>query len=86
MAEMNGVSREDQDSWALGSHAKAVVARDAGLLADEIVAVSSAVSAGAICGRLLDTRSTHFSRLLDSFWWSNDGQSRSILTSSSVRV
>ena len=45
MAEVSGVSREEQDRWALGSHAKAAAARAAGLLRDEIVAVPSAVSA-----------------------------------------
>jgi acetyl-CoA C-acetyltransferase len=34
-----GVSREDQDAWAFRSHQRAVAAADAGLLADEIVAV-----------------------------------------------
>src|SRR5262245_53128109 len=34
-----GVSREEQDAWALRSHQRAVAAIDAGLLADEIVPV-----------------------------------------------
>lgn len=34
-----GVSREEQDAWALRSHARAFVAMDAGYLADEIVPV-----------------------------------------------
>ena len=34
-----GISREDQDAWALRSHERAVAAQDAGRFADEIVAV-----------------------------------------------
>jgi acetyl-CoA C-acetyltransferase len=34
-----GISREEQDAWALRSHERAVRAADAGLFADEIVAV-----------------------------------------------
>jgi acetyl-CoA C-acetyltransferase len=34
-----GISREDQDRWALRSHERAVRAQDEGLFADEIVAV-----------------------------------------------
>jgi len=34
-----GISREDQDRWALRSHERAAAAQDAGRLADEIVAV-----------------------------------------------
>jgi len=34
-----GVTREEQDSWALRSHQRAIAAIDAGLLADEIVTV-----------------------------------------------
>jgi acetyl-CoA C-acetyltransferase len=34
-----GVSREEQDAWALRSHQRAIAAVDAGLLADEIVPV-----------------------------------------------
>src|SRR5947199_161067 len=34
-----GISREDQDRWALRSHQRAVAAADAGLFADEIVPV-----------------------------------------------
>lgn len=32
-----GISREDQDAWALRSHQRAVAAQDAGILAEEIV-------------------------------------------------
>jgi acetyl-CoA C-acetyltransferase len=35
-----GISREDQDLWALRSHERAVRAQDAGLFDDEIVAVN----------------------------------------------
>jgi acetyl-CoA C-acetyltransferase len=34
-----GISREDQDAWALRSHERAVAATDAGILAEEIVAM-----------------------------------------------
>jgi acetyl-CoA C-acetyltransferase len=34
-----GISREDQDRWALRSHERAVKAMDGGLFGDEIVAV-----------------------------------------------
>ncbi len=34
-----GISREDQDRWALRSHERAVAAQDAGLFGDEIVVV-----------------------------------------------
>jgi acetyl-CoA C-acetyltransferase len=34
-----GISREDQDEWALRSHQRAVAAQDAGLFADELVPV-----------------------------------------------
>jgi acetyl-CoA C-acetyltransferase len=34
-----GISREDQDAWALRSHERAAAAQDAGLFEDEIVAV-----------------------------------------------
>jgi acetyl-CoA C-acetyltransferase len=34
-----GIPREDQDRWALRSHERAVAAQDAGLFAEEIVAV-----------------------------------------------
>jgi acetyl-CoA C-acetyltransferase len=39
-----GISREDQDRWALRSHERAVAAQDAGLFADEIVAVDGAAA------------------------------------------
>jgi acetyl-CoA C-acetyltransferase len=38
-AEIAGVTRADQDAWALGSHQKAVAAQQAGRFADELVAV-----------------------------------------------
>ena len=34
-----GISREEQDAWALRSHERAVAAQDAGRFADEIVPV-----------------------------------------------
>ncbi|MCU1492554.1 MAG: acetyl-CoA acetyltransferase [Acidimicrobiaceae bacterium] len=36
-----GISRDEQDEWAVRSHARAVAARDAGRLAEEIVEVES---------------------------------------------
>ncbi len=36
---LTGVKREDQDQWALDSHRKAIAAQDAGLFADELVAL-----------------------------------------------
>ena len=39
VAERYGVSREDQDAFARRSHGRALAAREAGLLAEEIVAV-----------------------------------------------
>jgi acetyl-CoA acetyltransferase family protein len=41
VAERYGVSREDQDAFALGSHRKAVAAREAGWFEGEIVAVEA---------------------------------------------
>ena len=41
VAERYGVSREDQDEFALESHRRAVAARDAGLFDDEIVTVDA---------------------------------------------
>jgi 3-oxoadipyl-CoA thiolase len=41
VAERFGVTREEQDEFALRSHQRAVAARDAGRFADEIVAVSA---------------------------------------------
>ena len=35
-AQLAGVSREDMDAWALGSHQKAVAAIDQGLFLDEV--------------------------------------------------
>ena len=40
LAEMFGISREDQDAFALASQQKAAAARNAGILAEEITAVS----------------------------------------------
>lgn len=39
MAKENGISREDQDRWALGSHRKALAAAEDGRLAEEIAPV-----------------------------------------------
>ena len=39
VAELDGISREDSDAWALRSHDRAVDAQKAGRFADEIVAV-----------------------------------------------
>lgn len=39
VAAENGVSREEQDAWALRSHQRAAAAQDAGKLAEEIVPV-----------------------------------------------
>ncbi len=39
MAKENGISREDQDAWALGSHRKARAAAEDGRLAGEVVPV-----------------------------------------------
>jgi len=41
VAERYGVSREDQDAYALRSHQRAVAAAEAGLFAEEIVAVEA---------------------------------------------
>ena len=41
VAERHGVSREDQDAFALRSHQRAVAAADAGLFAEEIVPVEA---------------------------------------------
>jgi acetyl-CoA C-acetyltransferase len=40
-ARIAGISREEMDAWALRSHERALAAIDAGLLADEIVAVKA---------------------------------------------
>jgi acetyl-CoA C-acetyltransferase len=42
VAAEEGISREEQDAWALRSHQRALAARDAGLLAREIVPVDIA--------------------------------------------
>src|ERR671937_1340929 len=39
MAKENGIKREDQDAWALGSHRKAAAACDDGRLAEEVAPV-----------------------------------------------
>src|SRR5207237_2499996 len=39
MAKLNGISREDQDAWALGSHKKAAAAWQDGRLAEEVAPV-----------------------------------------------
>jgi acetyl-CoA acyltransferase len=39
MAKLNGISREDQDAWALGSHRKAATAWDDGRMAEEVAPV-----------------------------------------------
>ncbi len=48
VAHENGVSREEQDAWALRSHQLAVAARDSGRLAREIVPVEIACRKGAV--------------------------------------
>ena len=40
VAERYGISREDQDEWAVASHAKALIAQNAGYFDQEIVPVS----------------------------------------------
>ncbi|HET6318120.1 MAG TPA: acetyl-CoA C-acyltransferase, partial [Chloroflexota bacterium] len=39
MAKLNGIKREDQDGWALGSHQKAAAAWDGGRLSEEVAPV-----------------------------------------------
>ena len=46
VAGEEGVTREEQDAWALRSHQRAIAAQDAGLLAREIVAVEIASKGG----------------------------------------
>jgi acetyl-CoA acyltransferase len=46
MAKKNGIKREDQDGWALGSHRKAAAAWDDGRLADEVAPVYVANDGG----------------------------------------
>jgi acetyl-CoA C-acetyltransferase len=48
VANEEGVGREEQDAWALRSHARAIAAQDAGLLAREIVPVETAAKTGAV--------------------------------------
>jgi acetyl-CoA C-acetyltransferase len=47
VAAEEGVTREEQDAWALRSHRRALAARDEGRLADEIVPVEIKTKAGA---------------------------------------
>jgi acetyl-CoA acyltransferase len=44
LAEMDGISREDQDAFAYGSHRKALAALEAGRFADETVPVTTRVA------------------------------------------
>ena len=53
VAERYGISREDQDAFALRSHQRAVAARDEGRFADELVAVEAPEG-----GKASDPRST----------------------------
>jgi acetyl-CoA acyltransferase len=46
MAKLNGISRADQDAWALGSHRKAAAAWDDGRLAEEVVPVYVTLNGG----------------------------------------
>jgi acetyl-CoA acyltransferase len=39
MAKLNGISRADQDAWALGSHRKAAAAWEDGRMAEEVAPV-----------------------------------------------
>jgi len=48
VAAEEGVSREEQDAWALRSHQRAIAARDSGRLAREIVPVTIAGRKGAV--------------------------------------
>lgn len=48
VSEEFGISREEQDAWALRSHRRAIAAIDAGLLAEEIVAVEVRGRKGAV--------------------------------------
>lgn len=52
-AAIAGITRQDQDAWALQSHQRAVAAIDAGRFADEIVAVEVADGRGGT--RIADT-------------------------------
>jgi acetyl-CoA acetyltransferase family protein len=47
-ARLSGVSREDQDDWALRSHTRAVAAIDAGQFVDEIVPVQMREGDGTV--------------------------------------
>jgi acetyl-CoA acyltransferase len=46
MAKLNGISRADQDAWALGSHQKAVAAWRDGRIADEVAPVYVTTNGG----------------------------------------
>jgi acetyl-CoA acyltransferase len=46
MAKLNGIKREDQDGWALGSHQKAAAAWDDGRMAEEVAPVYVTNSGG----------------------------------------
>lgn len=48
VAEKYGISREDQDAFALGSHQRAAAAWAAGAFADEVVAVETTGAKGAV--------------------------------------
>ncbi len=48
VADEFGISREEQDSWALRSHRRAVAAIDSGVMAEEIVAVEVPGRKGAV--------------------------------------
>ena len=52
MAKENGIKREDQDAWALGSHRKAAAAWDDGRLAEEVAPVYAAGRAVARDGQV----------------------------------
>src|SRR6185437_16753672 len=57
MAKKNGIKREDQDGWALGSHRKAAAAWDDGRLAEEVATVYVANNGGRAV-----TRDNHIRR------------------------
>jgi acetyl-CoA acyltransferase len=48
LAAQHGIAREEQDRFALASHAKAVAAQDAGRFAHEIVPVEAPAKGGAV--------------------------------------
>jgi acetyl-CoA acyltransferase len=51
MAKLNGISRADQDAWALGSHRKAAAAWQDGRLAEEVSPVYVTVDGGRAVAR-----------------------------------